>query len=118
MSADDEPVSLKGCAFPGTVKVTRSALMQAERFQTVVPAGWIVTFFWSDGQRMKANKDAPWVDLGPGLDLGAYRNTQIPEEAVFTGESLRYAVLILKEILDAYPEKVVDADATGKIILR
>lgn len=118
MSADNEPISLKACALPGTIEVTRSALMQAERLQTVVSAGAIVAFFWADGRRMKANKDAPWVDQGSGLDLGAYRNTQIPEEAVFTAGSLRYAVLIRKEILDTYPDKVIDADEAGKIILR
>ena len=118
MSNDDERVPLEACTLPGTIKVTPAALKLAEQFQAAVPVGWIVAFSWHDGQRIKANKDAPWVDMGPGLGLGAYEIGGIPEEAIYHSGSLRYAVLIRKEIVDSHPEGLIDLDGPRSVVLR
>jgi hypothetical protein len=117
MSEDNECVSIKGCTLPGTINVTPQALDLAKRFQTAVPSGYIVTFSWYDGERVRASKTAPWVDNGPGIDLGAYSVEQIPEEAVYQAGSFRYAVLIRKDVVDRYPNKTIDLDASGNPIL-
>ena len=117
MSSDDEPVPLEACAPPGTIKVTERALQRAALFQASVPSGWIVAFSWVEGRRMRASKDAPWVDQGPGLDLGAYRIGQIPEEAIWNSGPLRYAVLIWKNIIDSHPKKTIDLDERGNPVL-
>lgn len=117
MSNDDEPVPLEACTLPGTINVTDRALRLAERFQAAVPSGWIVAFSWCEGRRMRANKTAPWVDQGPGLDLGAYRVAQIPEEAVYQTGSLSYAVCIWKEIVESHPERTIDLDERGNPVL-
>lgn len=75
-------------------------------------------FNWFDGIETKANKDAPWVDEGPSLDLGAYRIGQIAEEAIYHAGSFRYAVLIRKDIIESHPEKTIELDARGRPILR
>lgn len=116
-SDDDERVPLEACTRPGTIKVTDRALKLAERFQAAVP-GWIVAFSWYDGSRTRASKDAPWVNTGPGLDLGAYRIGQIPEEAIYRAAGLKYAVLIRKEILKKHPERIIDLDESGNLVLR
>lgn len=118
MPSDDERVSLEACTLPGTIKVTDRALQLAERFQTAVPSGWIVSFSWYDGGRTRASKDAPWEDTGPGLDLGGYRVGQVPEEAIYHAGSLSYTVLISKEVVESHPERTIDLDESGKLVLR
>lgn len=118
MSSDDDAVPLEYCTRPGTIKVTPSALALAQQFQAAVPAGWMVAFIWYDGQRQRASKDAPWVDVGPGLGLGTYRASDIPAEAVYQAGPLRYGVIVQQEVVDRHPEKTIDLDARGNPILR
>jgi hypothetical protein len=117
MSSDNDPVPLEACTPPGTIDVTDRALKRAAQFQSSVPLGWIVAFSWYEGSRSRASKDAPWVDQGPGLDLGAYRIGQIPKEAICHTDSLSYAVLIWKEIVDRHPKRTIDLDERGNPVL-
>ena len=118
MPDNDELIPLEACTLPGTISVTRSALEYAARFQTAVPSGWIAAFSWHDGERVRASKDLPWVDNGSGVHLGAYRTKQIPEEAIYRSGSLHYAVLIRKEIVESHPQKTIDLDDSGRVVLR
>ena len=118
MSSDSDAIPVEACAPPGTIRVTDRALKRARQFQDAVPFGWISTFLWCDGREKRASKDAPWEDQGPGLDLGAYRVEQIPKEAVCTAGSLKYAVCISKDIIDSHPERTIDLDKTGSLVLR
>ena len=118
MSNDDERVPIEVCRLPGTMTVTRPALTLAEQFQASIPAGWIVVFSWHDGERVRTSKDAPWVDNGPGMHLGAYRIRQIPEQSICRAGSLCYAVLIRDEILANHPQKTIDVDELGHVIIR
>ena len=118
MSRDDEGISLEACTPPGAVRVTSPALNLAERFQASIPLGWIVAFIWYDGQRTRASKNSPWVDVGPGMGLGTYRIGDIPEEAVHHAGSFRYAVLIPKKVVDDHPQKLIDLDGPRSVILR
>lgn len=118
MSGDDEPVPLEACTRPGTIKVTQRALERAHPFASGLPAGWMVAFHWSDGQRMRVSKDAPWIEMGPGVDLGAYKASQLPSEAIYREGPFPYAVLIRKTIVDAHPEKTIDLDAGGHMVFR
>ena len=103
---------------PGTIKVTPRALERAQPFASALPAGWIVAFDWYDGQRMRAGKDAPWVDMGPGVDIGAYKTSQIPTGAIYREESFPYAVVIRKEIVEAHPDRIIDLDAGNHMVFR
>ena len=114
---DNECVPLEACTFPGEIKLTPRAMEYLTRFNSNVPAGWIAAFDWYDEGRFKASKDSPWIETGPGLDLGAFRTNQIPEEAVYRSGSLRYAILIWKRIVDSYPQKTIDLDDRGNPIL-
>ena len=118
MSGDDKPVPLEACTRPGTIKVTPRALESAQPFASALPAGWIVAFDWYDGRRVRAGKDAPWVDTGPGVDVGAFKTSQIPKEAVYRDGPFPYAVLIRKEIVDGHPQKTIDLDAGGHMVFR
>ena len=115
---DDDPIPLKECALPGTVKVTSRALELAERFQAAIPTGWIVVFNWFDGGRTRVGKDAPWINTGPGLDLGAYRTSDIPEEAVYHEGSFRYAVLIREDVIESHPQKTIDVSELDHIVFK
>ena len=118
MSSGGEIVFLEACTPCGTIKVTDSALRLAERFQASVPAGWIAVFSWFDGRQIRAGNDAPCIDQGAGLGLGAYRIEQIPNEAICYAGSLSYAVCIRRDIVDSHPEKTIDLDEAGHVILR
>jgi hypothetical protein len=118
MSSDDDAIPSEFCTRPGTITVTRPALDLAQQFQTSVPAGWMVAFIWYDGQRERASKDAPWVDVGPGLGLGTYRTGDIPAEAVYQAGSLRYGVIMQQAVVDRHPEKTIDLDTRGNPVLR
>ena len=114
----DERVSLEVCALPNSLTVTRRAVRRAERFQSVLRPGRIVVFSGYDSSWMRASEDAPWVDTGPGVDLQAYWVEQIPEEAIWRAGSLRYAVLISRQLVDSLPERTIDLDETGRPVLR
>ena len=118
MSNNDECIPIEVCKLPGTMRVTRPALALAEQFQASVPAGWIVAFSWHDGERVRASKDAPWVDNGPGMHLGAYRIQQIPEQAICRAGSLHYAILVREETLANHPQKTIDVDELDHVVLR
>ena len=75
-------------------------------------------FTWYDGQRERASKNAPWVDKGPGLGVGAYKNGDIPKEAIYHAGSFRYAVLIRQEIVEGHPERLIDLDGPRSVVLR
>jgi hypothetical protein len=111
-------IPLDTCAMPGTLAVTPPALDLAKQFQASVPTGWIVTFNWFDGGRTQANRNAPWVETGAGLDLCAYKIGQIPDEAVHYADRFRYAVLIGQKTVAKYPQKTIDLDEAGNPILR
>ncbi len=116
-SEDDEAVPLSECALPGTLTVTDRAIGLAKRFQAAVPSGYIVAFSWYDWGKSRANKDAPWVETGPGLDLGAYKIHQIPQAAVWSEDTFRFAVLIRPDVLAAHPAKTIDFNSAGKVVL-
>ncbi len=116
MSDDDGRIPIEFCRLPGTIMVTPPALALAEQFQASVPAGWVVAFSWHDGERVRASKDAPWVDKGPGMHLGAYRIQQIPEQAICRAGSLSYAVLIRDEILATHPHKTIDLERGNPVL--
>ena len=118
MASDDESVSLEACTLPGTIKVTEPALELARQFQASIPVGWIVAFSWYDGRGERASKDAPRVDKGPGLGLGAFEIGDIPEEAIYHAGSFRYAVLIRKEIVENHPQRTIDLDERGNTTLK
>ena len=116
MVGDDKPVPLEACTRPGRIKVTLRALGSAQPFASALPAGWIAAFGWYDGQRMRASKDAPWVETGPGVDVGAYKASQIPVEAIYREGPFPYAVLIRKEIVEAHPDRTIDLDAGNHMV--
>lgn len=116
MSHDDDPVPLIYCTAPGSIKVTQRALGRAEQFQASIPGGWMVAFMWYDGQKKRASKEAPWIDVGPGLGLGTFRIGDIPEVAIYHAGSFRYAVIIQKEIVEQHPQKTIDLDERGNPI--
>lgn len=118
MTNDDGPIPLEACTLPGTITVTGGALALAERFHAAVPFGWIVAFSWHDNERVRASKDAPWEEKGPGIGLGAYQIGQIPEEALYNAGALSYAVLISKEVVENHPERTIDLDESGKVVFR
>ncbi len=118
MSNDDEAVPLEACTLPGTIEVTGAALEFAKQFQASIPAGWIVVFSWLDGRKTRASNDTPWIDLGPGLGVGAYRNNQIPQEAIYHDGAFRYAVLISTEIVEDHPERLIDLDGPRSVVLK
>ena len=117
-SGDDEPVPLASCTLPGTITLTPATLDLARRFGAAIPAGWIVAFGWHDWSGVRASKDAFLVETGPGLDLGAYRLTQVPEQAIYHAGSFRYAVVIRREIVASHPRKMIDLDEKGRVDFR
>lgn len=118
MADDLVSVSLDGFTPPGTIRVTEAALELAKKFQASIPAGWIVVFRWYDGRRERASKEAPWVDMGPGLDLGTFQTGDIPEKAFYHAGSFRYAVLIRADIVESHPLKTIDLMGSGRLALQ
>ena len=52
------------------------------------------------------------------MHLGAYKDYQIPSEAIYRAGGLRFAVLIREETVLDHPERTIDLDERGNPVLR
>ena len=56
--------------------------------------------------------------MGSGVDLGAFKTSQIPKEAIYREGPFPYVVLIRKQIVDGHPQRTIDLDAGGHMVFR
>jgi hypothetical protein len=103
---------------PGIVTVSHAAMALAKAFEAEARKNhphetWIVAFDWADSRRVRDRGTNNWRDLGAGLDLAAYESWKVPAKNIHETEGFRFAVKIPGQILEASPEKLIDADATA-----
>lgn len=109
---------------PGAVKVSAAALRFAKDFAGGIKSvgskqDWVVAFEWSLARTMRY-PDGREVDLGAGLDLGAYRRSDLPPEVIQRADDLELVMKIPREIWEASEQRLIDYDASvlSKVVLR
>ena len=108
---------------PGLVRVSPSALKQAQDFSEAVQKlrpgeEWVVVFDWATARSYRNKNETIEHDLGPGLDLGAAERHEVPEEVIESNGDFKFAVQIPVEILQKSLERLIDIDENQKLILR
>jgi hypothetical protein len=68
---------------PGSVDISPSALALARAFlekasRSQPELRWVVAFDWADERRVREKGSNTWTDLGPGIDLAAYQEDDLP----------------------------------------
>jgi hypothetical protein len=109
---------------PGVVKVSAAALQFAQDFAGGISSvgskpDWVVAFEWSLARTMRY-PDGREVDLGAGLDLGAYRRSDLPPEVIQRAGNLELVIKIPREVWEASEHRLIDYDASvlSKVVLR
>ena len=109
---------------PGAVTVPDAALALAREFMGDVGSigssrDWVVAFDWATSRIMRY-PDGREVDLGAGLDIGAYRRSDLPPEVIQREGGLEFAIKVPREIWEASEQRLIDYDATvlSKVVLR
>lgn len=124
MIPDDTDSPFLYFLLPGAVKVSAAALQFAQDFAGGIKSvgskpDWVVAFEWSFARTMQY-PDGHEVDLGPGLDLGAYRRSDLPPEVIQRAGDLELVIKIPREIWEASEQRLIDYDASvlSKVVLR
>jgi hypothetical protein len=125
MSRSDDVVPISFFALPGVVSVTPAALQLAREFgehigETRPGEAWITTFHWSDQRRVRVPGTNQWKELGAGLDLGAYRPSELPESVIQAIDGVEFAVMVPSPIYEKAVQRLIDKDdgAPSKLVLR
>jgi hypothetical protein len=109
---------------PGVITVTTAALRFAQDFAGGVnsvksKSDWVAAFEWSLARTMRY-PDGREIDLGAGLDLGAYRRSDLPPEVIQRIGDLEFVIKIPREVWEASEQRLIDYDPSvlSKVILR
>ena len=80
----------------------------------------MVGFEWASARRVRQRPDAPWEDVGPGVDLGAYARSDLPPEVIQHIDGLELVIKIPREVYESSAERLIDVDAAAfsKLVLR
>ena len=110
---------------PGIVKVSAAALKLARDFGESVKRmrpnqDWVASFDWALARSFRVSPDAPWQNVGPGLDLGAYERHKIPPGFIQTTDGVEFAIKIPREVWESSRHRLIDTDETAfsKLALR
>lgn len=110
---------------PGIVRVSPEAVKMARDLDYTVRRlpnvrDPLVAFDWSTRRSTRAGPDAPEVEHGPGLVLGAGERSDAPSEAIQTVDGLAFTVMIPREVYERSRERLIDVDKADvtRLILR
>jgi hypothetical protein len=114
MSSDDTKAQQGLFAPPGVVSVSAPALEMARKFDKHVKSTrsgdeWVIAF----------DVDGPMEELGPGLDLVAFKRSDVPDEAVQHVEDVTFVIKIPSQVYEASSQRLIDVDekAFSKVVL-
>ena len=117
----DNASDMKYFVTPGVVELTPAALKLARAFADHVAGvdggNWIVTFGWCT-RRAQTDRDGKTTEFGPGLDLGAHHVRNVPAEAIWEADGVKYAMQIPSEIVARAEKKIIDVDPLAATAVR
>jgi hypothetical protein len=103
-----------------SVRLSASALQQVKMFMRQVrhdspKDDWIASILWATKRKYKGPNDVDWINVDDGLELGAYRRTDVPSEVIDKVDGV--------EIVFSAPEPSMFAGKTidlqkGQLVLR
>jgi hypothetical protein len=108
---------------PGVVKVSASALQMArELAETVLVARpvfpLVIVFSWRDSGWVRKPVDGLRIELGPGIDLGAWDAADVPRDVLQTVDGVEFAVRISRHIYENSALRLIETDETEASGLR
>ncbi|MFI5012949.1 MAG: hypothetical protein ACHQAY_11445 [Hyphomicrobiales bacterium] len=114
----DDVVPLSSCVSLDDIFVSPEAWAFASEFSKEFQnpsssAAGVVAFVWCEGRKWRSDRNAEWKNQGAGLELGMYKASQIPDEAVHVRDGAKYAFLIPSEILKRSQMRLIDIEEKG-----
>jgi hypothetical protein len=110
---------------PGVVSVSAPALEMARKFDKHVKSTrfgdeWVIAFDWAISRGIRRRVDGPMEELGPGLDLVAFKRSELPDEVVQQVEDVTFVIKIPGQVYEASSQRLIDVDekAFSKLVLR
>jgi hypothetical protein len=99
---------------PGSVAVSDVALNLARRFgEATVGAQkgkWIVAFSWYKSMTIQDPAKGTTERLGPGIDIGAFRLSDVPARAIWEKDGFRFAIQIPDFVVAEAKQKLIDVN--------
>jgi hypothetical protein len=121
----DEMIPLDAFAPPGLVNISDAALELARAFQQALKerqpdTDLVVVFDWAEGRQFRLKDADEWRELGPGIDLGAFRRSQIPDGVIHPVRGVELAVKISRDVYERAHRRLIDRDdgVLSKLVLR
>jgi hypothetical protein len=125
MSSDDTKAQQGLFALPGVVGVSAPALEMARKFDKHVKSTrsgdeWVIAFDWAISRGIRRRVDGPMEELGPGLDLVAFKRCDVPDEAVQHVEDVTFVIKTPGQVYEASSQRLIDVDekAFSNLVLR
>ncbi len=108
---------------PGSIEITPAAMKLARDFsiaarQVDPQFDWVIVFEWFEERRVRENATSQWIDLGAGLDLGAYAPQDIPPGVTCLREGMSIVLKIPATIRQSVALKRIDVTEGGTNKLR
>lgn len=103
---------------PGIIRLSPAAWEEARAFdaevQRIRPGqDWVVSFDWTKKSVREPGSDV-WVDLGSGIDLGAYERWKVPDGATEIVDGLEIAIKVPEEVYSSVAERLIDVDKSAR----
>lgn len=96
----------------GAIDITAAALAKARKFGEAVAATqsgtWVVAFSWYKSQTITDAKKETTIHMGPGIDIGAFRVSEVPAAAVCETDGFRYVIQIPDFVVREAKKKLID----------
>lgn len=107
---------------PTRVTVSPQALVLVMEFAKLLPRNgksWVVSFDWAFDRRYREKNSMIWHDLGPGIDMAAYEEREIPAHRIIVFNNIKIAFKIPEDVFNNLPNGRIDQDkkSPGKIIM-
>jgi hypothetical protein len=112
VSNDNKGFNALAFAPNGAVSVTDEAMTQARSFwadlqKYETQTKWVVAFTWASERKYRPSAQSEWLDEGPGIDLCAYKATELPDGAVESRDGVPVAFIIPRDKIAAASEKKI-----------
>jgi hypothetical protein len=90
---------------PDALDQARTFLANMEKYDPT--SKWIIGFSWADERKLRPDSHSDWVDIGPGVDLCAYKPSELPDGVAENRDGLEVAFIVPRDKIQAAVEKKI-----------
>jgi hypothetical protein len=98
---------------PNRVTISSEALALVIEFTKLLPRNgknWVVSFDWAFSRRYREKNSDIWHDIGPGIDLTAYEEHEVPSRRICVIGKIKIVFKIPENVFNCLNKKTIDVD--------